>query len=321
MPSHEIVSLMECAGNSRSTMQPPAEGVQWDNGGVSVSQWRGVSVKTVLEQASLKSVATDVLFEGLDSVTESHANGKLVYAMSVPVEKLLDPDTILAYEMNGEPLPKDHGYPIRLLVPSWYGMASVKWLAKITVMDHPNEGFHETDYRIYPATDGKSDATVQRVTKLRVKSLISAPTKGSIVSPGRHKINGVAGRETGTSPRWKSALTMPAPGMPPSWRSPTGPIPGNTGSTTGRQPAWGIHCYGVAPPIARATSNRCWPLGTTVAMRSTPSTPFQSQFVSPSPDSGLKYLEILRGGPDSGSKRLLRLFSSSIRPNRVVSLH
>ena len=192
LPSHEIVSLMECAGNSRSTMQPPAEGVQWDNGGVSVSQWRGVSVKTVLEQASLKSVATDVLFEGLDSGTESHANGKLVYAMSVPVEKLLDPDTILAYEMNGEPLPKDHGYPIRLLVPSWYGMASVKWLAKITVMDHPNEGFHETDYRIYPATDGKSDATVQRVTKLRVKSLISAPTKGSIVSPGRHKINGVA---------------------------------------------------------------------------------------------------------------------------------
>ena len=192
MPSHEIVSLMECAGNSRSTMQPPAEGVQWDNGAVSVSKWRGVSVKTVLEQASLKSKATDVLFEGADCGKEAHGNGDLVYAMSVPMAKLLEPDTILAYEMNGETLPEDHGFPIRLLVPGWYGMASVKWVAKITVMDHPNGGFHEKDYSIYPATDGKEDATVRRVTSLKVKSLVSTPTKGSVVSPGRHKVTGVA---------------------------------------------------------------------------------------------------------------------------------
>jgi len=67
MPSHEVVSIMECAGNSRSTMQPPAEGIQWDNGAVSVSRWKGVSVKTVLEQAGLKPSATDVLFEGIDA--------------------------------------------------------------------------------------------------------------------------------------------------------------------------------------------------------------------------------------------------------------
>ena len=152
MPSHEITNIMECAGNSRSTMQPPAEGVQWDNGGVGVSRWKGVSVMTVLEQASLKGVATDVLFEGSDSGTEPHSDGQLQYAMSVPLAKLLDPDTILAYEINGQTLPKDHGFPIRLLVPGWYGMASVKWLAKITVMYHPNGGFHEMDYRVYPAT-------------------------------------------------------------------------------------------------------------------------------------------------------------------------
>ncbi len=192
MPSHEIVSLMECAGNSRSTMQPPAEGVQWDNGGVSVSRWKGVSVKTVLEQASLKGVATDVLFEGVDSGTEAHADGPMCYAMSVPLEKLLDPDTILAYEMNGEPIPKDHGFPLRLLVPGWYGMASVKWLARITVMDHPNAGFHEMDYHIYPATNGKADAKAKRITSLKVKSLISAPAKGSFINPGLHQIKGVA---------------------------------------------------------------------------------------------------------------------------------
>ena len=192
MPSHEVVSLMECAGNSRSTMQPPAEGVQWDNGAVSVSRWKGVSVKTVLEQASLKGVATDVLFEGVDTGTEPHSGGPLRYAMSIPIEKLLDPDTLLAYEMNGETLPKDHGYPIRLLVPGWYGMASVKWLSNITVMDHPNGGFHEMDYRIYPATDGKADAKVKRVTSLKIKSLISTPNKGSVITPGPHKIKGVA---------------------------------------------------------------------------------------------------------------------------------
>ena len=198
MPSREIVSLMECAGNSRSTMQPPAEGVQWDNGAVSVSRWKGVSVKAILEQTGLKASATDVLFEGTDSGKDAHSGNQLTYAMSVPLEKLLNEDTLLAYEMNGETLPKDHGFPIRLLVPGWYGMASVKWLDKITVMDHPNGGFHEMDYRIYPATDGKSDAQVERVTSIKVKSLISTPAKGSVLAPGSYTIKGVAWSGDGT---------------------------------------------------------------------------------------------------------------------------
>lgn len=192
MPSREVVNLMECAGNSRSTMQPPAEGVQWDNGAVSVSCWKGVSLKTVLEQASLKGSATDVLFIGVDSGNVPAAGTSMAYEMSVPMEKLLDQDTLLAYEMNGEPLPKDHGFPIRLLIPGWYGMASVKWLTKITVMDHPNGGFHELDYRFYPATDGKSDAKIERVSTLKVKSLICTPCKGNVLELGSHTINGVA---------------------------------------------------------------------------------------------------------------------------------
>ena len=192
MPSREVVNLMECAGNSRSTMQPPAEGVQWDNGAVSVSCWKGVSLKTVLDQASLKSSATDVLFIGVDSGNVPQAGTSMAYEMSVPMEKLLDEDTLLAYEMNDAPLPLDHGFPIRLLIPGWYGMASVKWLTKITVMDHPNGGYHELDYRFYPATDGKSDAEVERVSSLKVKSLISTPSKGNILQPGHHTITGVA---------------------------------------------------------------------------------------------------------------------------------
>ena len=192
MPSHEVTSLMECAGNSRSTMQPPAEGVQWNNGGLSVSRWKGVPMKTVLEQAGFKGSATDVLFVGADSGTESHAEGTLVYEMSVPMEKLLHPDSILAYEMNGETLPKDHGYPIRLITPGWYGMTSVKRVVNIVVMDHPNRGFHEMDYWIYPAADGKADPKARRVTTLKVKSLISSPEKGDILPAGKHKVSGVA---------------------------------------------------------------------------------------------------------------------------------
>ncbi|MDA0263081.1 MAG: sulfite oxidase [Chloroflexi bacterium] len=192
MPSREVICVMECAGNSRSTMQPPAEGVQWDNGAVSVARWKGVSLKTVLDQASLKGIATDVLFEGEDSGRVPQAGTEMSYAMSLPLAKTLDLDTILAYEMNGEPIPRDHGFPIRLLIPGWYGMASVKWLSKIAVMDHPNGGFHELDYRIYPATDGKSDAEATRVSRLKVKSLISTPVRGSVVEPGTHTVKGVA---------------------------------------------------------------------------------------------------------------------------------
>ena len=192
MPSREVVCLMECAGNSRSTMQPPAEGVQWDHGAVSTASWKGVPVDVVLEGASVRGNAKYVLFDGIDRGSEAYGPSDLTYAMSIPIKKTLHPDTILAYEMNGRALTPEHGYPVRLVAPGWYGMASVKWLGGITVIDRPNAGFHEMDYRIYPATDGEADAKVERVTSLKVKSLISTPTKGDIVSPGLHKIKGVA---------------------------------------------------------------------------------------------------------------------------------
>lgn len=197
MPSHEVISLMDCAGSSRSTMQPSAKGVQWDNGGLSVSRWKGVSVKTILEPASLKGSASNVLFVGADSGKEFHSDGTLVNEMNVPLEKLLHPDSILAYEMNGETLPIDHGFPICLLVPGWYGMTSVKWLTEMVVMDRPNCSFLGMDYRIYPATNGNGYAKTRRVTKLKVKSLISSPNKGDTVTTGTNKVTGVAWSDEG----------------------------------------------------------------------------------------------------------------------------
>jgi DMSO/TMAO reductase YedYZ molybdopterin-dependent catalytic subunit len=188
MTSHEILNLMECAGNSRSTMQPAAEGVQWDHGAVSSASWRGVPVSAVLDRAVVGATAKDVLFDGADHGDEKHGADALHYAMSIPMEKALHPDTILAFEMNGAPLTPEHGFPLRLLVPGWYGMASVKWLSSIKLITKPNGGFHETDYCVYPADGGES----HRVTKIQVKSLITSPALREKVPMGARKIKGVA---------------------------------------------------------------------------------------------------------------------------------
>lgn len=197
LPSKELVCLLECAGNSRSTMQPPAEGVPWDHGAMGIARWRGVPVAAVLQQASLHPSATNVLFEGADFGKERTAPGALAptegsYAMSLPLEKAMHPDTLLAYEMNGERLTAEHGYPVRLLVPGWYGMVSVKWLINIRVLDQPFRGFHENDYYVFVA-EGESDSAIgQRVTTMRVKSLITWPARGGLLATGSHRIRGIA---------------------------------------------------------------------------------------------------------------------------------
>jgi sulfite oxidase len=197
LPSKEVVCLLECAGNSRSTMQPPAEGVPWDHGALGTARWKGVPVATVLEQASLRPSATNVLFEGADFGKERTAPGVLAptegsYAMSLPLEKAVHPDTVLAYEMNGESLPAEHGYPVRLVVPNWYGMASVKWLVNIRILDQPFRGFHENDYYVF-VPEGESDSPAgHRVTTIRVKSLITWPGRGGLIPTGSHRIRGIA---------------------------------------------------------------------------------------------------------------------------------
>jgi len=197
MPSKEVVCLLECAGNSRATMQPAAEGVPWDHGAVGTARWTGVPVRIVLEEAILRPGATDVLFEGADFGKEKTAPGALAprelsYSMSLPVEKALHPDTLLAYEMNGEALPPEHGHPVRLLVPGWYGMASVKWLVNIRVLNQPFRGFHENDYYVFVAEGSTDSAMGGRVSSIRVKSLITWPGRGELLSPGTHRIHGVA---------------------------------------------------------------------------------------------------------------------------------
>lgn len=192
LPRKELTALLECAGNSRAAVQPPIEGLLWDHGGVGTARWAGVSLRTVLEQAGLLPIATEVLFEGADRGKEHGEDGQMSYGMSLPLDKALDPETLLAYQMNGETLPPEHGFPLRVIVPGWYGMTSVKWLTGIRVLDQPYQGFHQSRYYVFVKEGVEDDSPKERVSSMKVKSLITWPERGQQVPRGRHVIRGVA---------------------------------------------------------------------------------------------------------------------------------
>ena len=151
--SKKLTAFIECAGNGRGFFAgqqgTPAAGTQWGLGGVGVAEWRGVPLSEVLERAGMTKAAVDVLPPGLDPnvVTGGVDLGKV--RRPLPVAKALD-DVLLAYEMNGAQLPPDHGFPVRLVVPGWVGIASIKWLGQIEVSSRPLfSPWNTTSYRMF----------------------------------------------------------------------------------------------------------------------------------------------------------------------------
>jgi sulfite oxidase len=191
LPRVELVGVLECAGNGRSFYQPRVAGTQWAFGSVGNGRWAGVRFRDVLQKAGLKESATQILLDGSDSPLGTMPK----FQRTVTVQKALDPDTLLAYEMNGQPLPDEHGFPLRLIVSGWAGDSWVKWLRHIEVLDHEFEGFWmKTAYR-HPAHHVEPGAAVDAselvpVTDLNVKSVIATP--GNWVKPGRVRISGTA---------------------------------------------------------------------------------------------------------------------------------
>jgi DMSO/TMAO reductase YedYZ molybdopterin-dependent catalytic subunit len=140
MPARSTTAVIECAGNGRSffgdQQGQPASGTAWRLGGIGAARWRGVPLADVLDRAGILPTAVDVLPEGLDASYVSDGVDLGHVRRPLPVTKALD-DVLVAYEMNGEPLPPDHGFPARLVVPGWVGIASIKWLGRIEVADRP----------------------------------------------------------------------------------------------------------------------------------------------------------------------------------------
>lgn len=192
----ELVVTLECAGNSRAYSSPPAEGVPFGHGAVSTARWEGISLVDLLESAGISEAALEVIFRG-DDAGEEEEDGEiysthLPYSRSLPLSVCIHPDTLLAYNMNGVPLTRNHGFPLRLVVPRWYGMASVKWLTDIKVVDSHYDGFFQKNRYVF-INEGVENAQDRvAVTTLKVKSIITSPRHGEIVRLGPFTIRGFA---------------------------------------------------------------------------------------------------------------------------------
>ena len=191
LPTKSLASTLECAGNSRSAMTPPAEGIPFGHGAVSTAEWTGVSLAAILERAGIRDTAREVVLEGADYGEEEEDDVpiELGYVRGLPLEKALDPDTLLAHRMNGEVLSTEHGGPLRAIVPGWYAMASVKWLVRIRVLDHPFDGFFQK-LRYILTEEGGDITSSPPLTALRVKSLIVQPGAGGIIPLGEYRVRG-----------------------------------------------------------------------------------------------------------------------------------
>ncbi|MFD4375062.1 sulfite oxidase [Streptomyces sp. NPDC058486] len=194
LPSVTRTALVECAGNGRSlytTQQGQAvSGTAWTLGAVGAARWRGVRLAEVLRRAGLAHDAVDLLPSGLDDPYVSGGTDHGRVRRPLPVAKALD-DVILAYEMNGEPLPYDHGHPVRLVVPNWVGIASVKWLGEIEVSTRPLTSPWSTDwYRLLGEAHPPGGSAP--ITRQTLKSGLQLPF-GATLEAGRvHRLTGRA---------------------------------------------------------------------------------------------------------------------------------
>jgi sulfite oxidase len=191
--THSVVNTLECAGNGRSLHRPQVPGVQWGKGAVGTARFSGPRLRDILQRAGIKATGKHVMFRGLDEVP-----GKVPpFIRSIPIEKALDADTLIATDMNGSPLTKHHGNPARALVPGWIGAASCKWITEIKVLDKEFVGnFMSPAYRVPNAPVKPGDAVKPEdtypVTALSVKSVIAGPRDGANLKAGKITIHGVA---------------------------------------------------------------------------------------------------------------------------------
>jgi DMSO/TMAO reductase YedYZ molybdopterin-dependent catalytic subunit/cytochrome c5 len=184
-PPVELPVTLECAGNGRAMFRPRVLGTQWSWGAVGTARWRGVRLRDVLERARLKPAVRHITFDGTDAQLVKAAD----FVRSLPLEKCLRTETILAYEMNGKPLTVAHGFPLRLITPGWEGAASVKWLTRIIAAEEEFDGpFMKRAYRVpvravEPGTQVDPKDT-RVITSLTVKSVITHPRSATDARKG-----------------------------------------------------------------------------------------------------------------------------------------
>lgn len=191
MPARSVFATVECAGNGRSFLKERAPGVQWGAGAIGHAEWTGVPLRLVLEKAGLLPNALEILFEGADQGSEADHPEKMHFARSLPLKKALDANTLLVYRMNGDLLEPAHGFPVRLFVPGWYGVASVKWLERIEAIAQPFRGyFQSVKYTVQRRGWAGLETVV--VGPMALKSEMIRPQPEAELGIGMNRLFGVA---------------------------------------------------------------------------------------------------------------------------------
>jgi len=226
-PERTLRVTLECAGNGRAAMTPRWQAQPWHHEAVGTAEWTGTPLRPLLERAGIAAGARDIVFHGADRGFDGGVEHN--YGRSLSPAQALSDDVLLAWAMNGAPLPPQHGFPLRLVVPGWYGMASVKWLNRIEAVDRPFDGFQQVRTYIYRR---QADEPGIPVTTMRVKSLIVPPgipdwyTRRRLVERGPVELFGrawsgagvpIAKVEVAVDGQWQQAVLDPPAGRY-SWR-------------------------------------------------------------------------------------------------------
>jgi len=228
LPSRTLRVTLECAGNGRGLLTPRYPSMPWTGEAVGTAEWTGTPLRDLLDRTGLLDDAMEIAFIGADrGFDRGHEHD---YGRSLKREAALSEDVLLVWAMNGTPLLPQHGYPLRLVVPGWYGMASVKWLRRIEALNKPYDGFQQiSSYQYRPAPDGPTTP----VTLMRVKSLMVPPgipnfyTRARMLDAGPVAVFGrawsgggvpVSKVEVGVDGVWREAELEPRPG-PYAWSS------------------------------------------------------------------------------------------------------
>ncbi len=264
MPATTMPVTMECAGNGRARLEPRPLSQPWLLEALGTAEWTGTSLAGVLAEAGLSDDVADVVFTGSDRGVQGGVEQD--YQRALSPDEATRPEVLLAYEMNGRPLEPQHGFPLRLVVPGWYGMASVKWLTRITATTRPFAGYQHEAYR-YVHEEGEDGIPV---TRMRVRALMMPPgipdffERTRVADAGPVPLFGRAWSgsapvervEVGIDGTWAEATLGPSAG-PWAWRSWTHTwqaTPGRhvvacratdaTGATQPDEQPWNVHGMG-----------------------------------------------------------------------------
>jgi DMSO/TMAO reductase YedYZ molybdopterin-dependent catalytic subunit len=245
LPPVERTVTLECAGNGRLAQTPLPAGEPWGKYAVSTARWTGALLQEILAQAGPAAAAVSVIFEGADH-GPYYQYDDIGFGRSLTLAYAADPasEILIAYQMNGAPLSPEHGAPFRLIVPGWYGMASVKWLKRVVVSAESYDGEFQTGHYVYEWADHQREP----VTTMRVRARITDPAPRSAIPAGAYTVRGKAWTGTGPVTSVEVSLTGDGAWRPAKLDPPAGPYQWQEWS-------FGWHATGIGRHTLRARAS------------------------------------------------------------------